>query len=163
MGIAVRDTTGDWCVTFRRTVRQPRNGDVVTLSFANDGKAPSLPATVAEVRSTQCHAAFAQPRWDDYLAYNVRLSDPSVDNGESFIGFAVLGSIRWAPGQNGAMLADLDGDGHPEQLRRCAADEGEHFTVWRSGSAAPATLLWHEYFDWGALVDRTCAPGDDGR
>jgi hypothetical protein len=47
-------------------------------------------------------------------------------------------------------------------VRRCAADEGEHFTVWTVRSADKRERIWHEYYDWGAIVDRTCRAGEDG-
>jgi hypothetical protein len=60
------------------------------------------------------------------------------------------------------MRADLDGDGILEEVRRCTADEGEHFTVWSARSEGGRVRRWHEYYDWGGLADPTCRPGEDG-
>jgi hypothetical protein len=69
----------------------------------------------------------------------------------------VASDAGWSRGGNGLPRADLDRDGAVEEVRRCTADEGEHFTVW-SGS----TRRWHEYYDWGGFTDPTCRPGENG-
>ena len=62
------------------------------------------------------------------------------------------------------LAADLDGDGAAEELRRCAAGEGEHFTLWRRDRrTGERRRVAHEYFDWGVLVEPSCAAGEDGR
>jgi hypothetical protein len=80
----------------------------------------------------------------------------------STVALAVAGDTRWTL-EKGTVQSDLDEDGIPEQVRRCAADEGEHFTIWSVPQQGQAARRAHEYFDWGANVDATCAGGDDGR
>jgi hypothetical protein len=79
------------------------------------------------------------------------------------VALAVSGDARWDALDNGVVQADLDGDGILEHARRCAADEGEHFTIWSVRPQGPSERRAHEYFDWGANVDPTCRPGEDGR
>jgi hypothetical protein len=74
----------------------------------------------------------------------------------------VARDATWTPAADGRLRADLDADGVPEEAHRCAADEGEHFTVWSVHPDGRRERRWHEYFDWGAFTDPTCAPGDDG-
>jgi hypothetical protein len=81
------------------------------------------------------------------------------DDVTSAVGVVVTGDVPISR-EHGAVRGDIDGDGIIEEFRRCAADEGEHVTVW---SGTPPTRRWHDYFDWGVIVDPTCLAGEDGR
>ena len=144
-GLAVSDTAGAWCAEFMTdsTRAAIRPGDQVTIVFPGPPTA-TLGARVRSQRSTECWAAFAQPRWIDYTAYDLELDRPLPPGAQ----VPTVGLI--AQGQ-------LDG----LETRRCTADQGEHFTVWTVG---PGQLrrVWHEYYDWGGFTDPTCGPGEKG-
>jgi hypothetical protein len=122
-----------------------------------------VPATGAKVvrrREAMCQTEFAQPRWDDYVAYDLAPVD-SVRHAADDIPMATLAvasDARWMRGPDGVVRSDLDGDGAPEEARVCRADEGEHFTLWSAAPDGRRRLRAHEYFDWGAFVDPTCGP-----
>lgn len=157
VGIAIVDTAGTWCAEFPAgAASQIREGTNATIIFAGDSGTVSRPVRIGTARSAQCAAAFPQPRWDSYSAFDLVPLDSVVSSSIGLILSRELNVTR----TGGATDADIDGDGVPETIRRCAADEGEHFTVW---SGNPPRRLWHEYFDWGAIVDPTCRAGENGR
>jgi hypothetical protein len=134
------------------------------IVFAGPAPVPSRRARVAGPHPGQCPAAFPQPRWNDYGAYRLELigSFPADSTDTPIVGLVVASEAPWARSADGVMRADLDGDGMPEEARRCTADEGEHFTVWSAQPTAGRVRRWHEYYDWGGLTDPTCRPGEDG-
>ena len=144
-GLAVSDTTGAWCAEFKNDSTRPaiQPGDQVMIVFPGPPTA-TLAARVRAPRSTECWAAFPQPRWIDYTAYDLELERPRSAGAQ----VPTVGLI--ARGQ-------LDG----LETRRCTADEGEHFTVWTAGEGQ-SRRIWHEYYDWGAFTDPTCGPGENG-
>lgn len=74
------------------------------------------------------------------------------------VALIVGGQEPWVRGADSVVRADLDGDGRPEEARRCTADEGEYLTLWsRRGNGVPVRR-WLEYYDWGAFTDPTCRP-----
>lgn len=154
IGLAVSDTTGAWCAEFRNdsTGVRLRPGDAVTIVLRG-----SVRARIAQPRAAQCYAAFAQPRWFDYAAYDLSLID-SVPPGAYPVALVVSGESQWTVGPDSMPRADLDADGHPEALLRCAADEGEYFTVWSEHAGGKRTRRWLEYYDWGAFTDPNCPP-----
>lgn len=166
IGIAVRDSAGGWCTEFvADTSAQglPR-GQRVTLVFPGPSGVPFLRAQVTGARHGQCPAVFPQPRWVDYLAYGIELAGRSTAGASvPAVALVVVGDTAWARGADGVVRADLDGDGAFEEARRCLADEGEHLTIWTPGPGGKRVRRWHEYFDWGAFTQRTCADGEDGR
>jgi hypothetical protein len=165
VGIAVRDTTLTWCAEFPRdsTAAALVAGQRVAIVFAAPTGPAALSARIVAARSAQCHSEFAQPRWFDYTAYDLALND-SLPRGidVSDVALAVASAARWSRGPDGRPNADLDGDGTPEEARRCAADEGEHFTIWSIARDGAPRRRAHEYYDWGALTDPTCKPGENG-
>lgn len=166
IGLAVRDTSGAWCAEFRADsgLRGLTPGEQATVVFGGPGARLAVPAVIGAVQPSPCGTAFAQPRWIDYAAY--QLSVPAATEPDTLtpmVALIVAGAPPWAAGPGGLPRADLDGDAIPEEVRRCAADEGEHFTVWSVGSNGAAVRRWHEYFDWGAFTDPTCRTGENGQ
>ena len=165
-GIAVADSALAWCAEFVRdsTVRALKSGQPVTVVFAGRAGVPALRARVRGPRSAECPSAFPQPRWADYQAYDLELDTlPTAAVDTPPIALVVASDLPWVRGPDGIVRADLDGDGLPEEARRCAADEGEHLTLWSARAGGGWVRRWHEYFDWGGPTDATCRPGEDGR
>lgn len=165
IGLAVEDTARTWCGEFAgdSMAGALAPGRRVTLVFADTAVVPSVAARIRGRRSAQCEAAFPQPRWDGYVAYDLELIE-STGTTAAFppVALVVAHEVTWTRSPDGVVRADLDGDGRLEELRRCLAGEGEHLTVWSERAGAPAARRWHEYYDWGAFVDVTCGPGEDG-
>jgi hypothetical protein len=172
----VVDEAGAWCAAFPRdSAGDPAStpdgriatGTPVTIVLAGATEPWALGATVRTRRRASCPAAFPQPRWDAYAAYDVALVDTlrPQEADVPTVALVVAGDrLRVTRGPQGWMRLDVDGDGVSEELRRCAADEGEHFTLWsRDSASAPWRRQAHEYFDWGVLVERRCRAGEDGR
>jgi hypothetical protein len=164
VGIAVRDTASAWCAAFPpdSANRQPAVGDSLAIVFASADAPASLDARIAAPRSAQCHAEFAQPRWHGYTFYDLAVTQPVEGVNVSSVALAVVSPARWTS-RDGRVMADLDGNGAPEEARRCAAHEGEHFTIWSALPGEAPVRRAHEYYDWGAEVEATCNAGDDGR
>jgi hypothetical protein len=161
VGIAQRDTTGGWCAAVGGDPLAA--GGRVTLVFA----APDAPrvaagARVLRRRSGPCHSEFPQLSLEEQPAYDLA-ADSAGAEGDPWVALVVAGGTPWRRGPHGEARADLDGDGRLEQARVCAADEGEHFTIWTLDPDGGPRRRWHGYYDWGALVDPTCGPGEDGR
>jgi hypothetical protein len=157
VGIALTDTTGAWCAEFPSdSAVNVSEGETATIIFAVSDGTVARKVRIGAARSAQCGTAFPQPRWESYSSFDLAALDSAVT---SAVGLIVIGEVGVARAA-GIARADIDGDGISETIRRCAADEGEHFTVW---SGNPRKRRWHEYFDWGAVVDRTCRDGEDGR
>jgi hypothetical protein len=160
IGVAVMDSTGVWCAEFPAMTPALKEGTPVTIVFAAPVHVRRAGATVARRRDTMCHTEFGQPRWADYVAYDLMLPDsarPATDDLPSAT-LVVASDARWTRGPDGVVRSDLDGDGVPEEARVCRADEGEHFTLWSVTPNGKRRLRVHEYFDWGAQVDPTCGP-----
>jgi len=166
VGLAVRDSAQAWCATFPSDSSAPAvvAGQKVAIVFGMPTGLPALRGRIVAARKAPCHAEFAQPRWFDYTAYDLAL-DESLAAGADVndVALAVASVAGWSRGPDGRTRADLDGDGTPEEARRCAADEGEHFTIWSVARDGARVRRAHEYYDWGALVDPTCKPGENGR
>jgi hypothetical protein len=165
VGMAVADTLRAWCAEFRAdSAASPLEpGQGVTIVFPGDAPIASLPARLGAPRPGECWAAFPQPRWIDYTAYHVDLLDSTPAGAQlPIVALIVTSAQSWQRDSAGA-VADLDGDGSPEQVRRCTADEGEHFTLWSREADGRWTRRWHEYYDWGGFTDPTCRLGEDGR
>ena len=163
-GLAVSDTLGAWCAEFTSDsgVAPIEPGGQVTIIFPGPGTLTAVDARVRGSRSTECWAAFAQPRWFGYTAYDLGLTGKLADAGQlPTVALLMTGTANWTRGPDGLVRADLDGDGVPEEARRCTADEGEHFTIW-AVQPGRARRLWHEYYDWGAFTDPTCRRGENG-
>jgi hypothetical protein len=165
IGIGVRDSVGAWCAEFTNdSMPMPMEGASATLVFVGDSSNLTALVRIRARRTSDCSTAFAQPRWTSYTAFDVELAEPGSDRDSlPHLALIVGGSTRLARGDRGIVRGDIDGDGTPEEITRCAADEGEHFTVWSVPRSGPRIRRWHEYFDWGAIVDPTCKPGEDGR
>lgn len=167
IGLAVADSARTWCAEFAVDSAAPslEPGRHVTIVFAGPGAVASLGARVRMPHPGECPAAFPQPRWIDYVAYRLELIDslPADAAAMPTVALVVASEARWARGADGVVRADADGDGEPEEARRCTADEGEHFTLWSLLPGDGRVRRWHEYYDWGGVVDPTCRPGEDGR
>ena len=163
IGLAVSDSARQWCAEFVADSAVPavEPGQRATIVFAGPGPVTALAVRVGNRQESECPAAFPQPRWIDYVAYRVALLDsvlPETDLPP--VALIVAGDAAWARGADSVPRADLDGDGEPEAVRRCTADEGEHLTLWSMGRDGVSTRRWHEYYDWGGLTDPTCKPGE---
>jgi len=166
VGLAVRDTAGGWCAEFvgDSTAAPLVTGSPVTIVFPEAAATRSIDARLEDLPGGECWTAFPQPRWIDYVAYRLSADEremaPSGD--VPAVGLIVAGEVAWRRDSIGQLRADLDGDGVFEMARRCAADEGEHFTLWSVHPDGRRVRRWHEYFDWGGFTDPTCGPGEDG-
>jgi hypothetical protein len=164
-GIAVSDSLRAWCAEFvaDSDAPAPKPGRRVAIVFAGPATVPALRARLGQPRLGECPAAFPQPRWTDYAAYSLELLD-SVPDSTSLpsVALVVATEAAWSRGADGVVRADVDGDGRPEEARRCTADEGEHLTLWSPRPGGGRVRRWHEYYDWGGFTDPTCKPGEDG-
>lgn len=173
IGLAVRDSASAWCAAFPTDSAAPARasglavGESVAVVFADTDNSPPLHATIARQRSAPCSAAFPQLRWESYTAYDLALIEPLHQHASADapgIELAVASSVSWERGPDGRLRADLDGDGEPEEVRKCAADQGQHFTVWsQMARGGRWRRVAHEYYDWGVEVEPNCHPGEDGR
>ena len=134
------------------------------IVFPGPAPVPARRARLAAPLPGECPAEFPQPRWDGYVAYRVELTDPlpAVPPETPTVALAVVSAAPWARNADGVVEADLDGDGRPEEARRCTADEGEHLTIWSLLQDGSRQRRWHEYYDWGGFTDPTCHPGENG-
>lgn len=168
VGVAVEDTAGKWCAEFSADSSAPpvHAGDRVTLVFLDPSANTSLTARIVQLRAAQCHSEFAQPRWISYAPYDLELTgSPSGSGRVPTVALVVASDATWTHDSTSTdwlARADLDGDGVPEEARRCLADEGEHFTIWSRTPQNARVLRWHEYYDWGAFTDANCGPGEKG-
>jgi len=165
IGLAVRDSVGGWCAEFDTdSGTVPADGTPASLVFVGDTTWLSARVRIRGRRTRDCTTAFPQPRWSSYAAFDLELADAkSRQDSLPYLALIVGGDTRWLRGSSGNVYGDIDGDRVAEEIRRCAAGEGEHFTVWSTARKGTPVLRWHEYFDWGAIVDPTCRPGEDGR
>jgi hypothetical protein len=167
IGVAVEEMDGRWCAEFPGAVaRRVTPGATVAVVFPDGAEGLVWTTRIGAALRRQCQTAFPQPRWEGYAAYRLELFSQSASTAvaaRKTLGLSVLSSAEWRRTNGGALRADLDGDGSPEEARRCAADEGEHFTLWTRRADGSAERRAHEYFDWGALTEQTCGPGEDGR
>jgi hypothetical protein len=161
VGVAVRDRATTWCGEFPvdSTIAAPVEGDTVAIVFTADQGPAAMYARLGAPRDRDCHTAFPQPRWFTYRAFDLMLAEPAPEIAE--VALAVVSPARWTR-RNGRVSANLDG-GAPEEVRRCVADEGEHFTIWSVERGKRPVRRSHEYIDWGAETLRTCKAGEDGR
>jgi hypothetical protein len=165
IGLAVSETVGSWCAEFAADSGVlPAEGAIASLVFAGDTSFTSAIVRIRARRISDCPTAFPQPRWTSYSAFDVELADTETRRDSlPYLALIVTGNTRWSRGDRGVIRGDIDRDGTPEEIRRCAADEGSHFTVWSIPGNGTPIRRWHEYFDWGVLVEPTCKPGDAGR
>jgi hypothetical protein len=164
IGLAVPGDDG-WCAAIVADTTRPalQPGALATIVLSSGAPMASVPARIGARRAAECPAAFPQPRWTDYHAYV--LVPTGADSGALATVAAALLVVHdapWTRGADGRVRADIDGDGRPEELRRCTADEGEHLTLWSARADGGRVRRWHEYFDWGAFTEPTCGPGEDG-
>ena len=165
VGVAVLDSA-TWCAMFPdghdSLALSP--GQAVAIVYARGAGRPARHARVRHLRPAPCPTAFGQPRWEGYAAYDLELTDslPLDAAAAPLAALAVASAAHWTRAADGVARADLDGDGVPEEARRCTAHEGEHFTLWSGTGHTTRRRRAHEYFDWGALVEPTCAPGESG-
>jgi hypothetical protein len=160
------DSLRAWCVEFvaDSAAPAPRPGRLVAIVFPGPATVSALRAMLGRSRPGECPAEFPQPRWIDYVAYDLQLTDsvpPDATNLPS-VALVVASEATWSRGADGVVRADVDGDGRPEEVRRCTADEGEHLTLWSPRPGGGRVRRWHEYHDWGGFTDPTCKPGEDG-
>jgi hypothetical protein len=136
----------------------------VTIVFAGPAPVPARGARLGTPLSGECPAEFPQPRWDGYVAYRLEVIDPLPAGAAQApaVALVLVSEAPWARAADGVVRADLDGDGHLEEARRCTADEGEHLTIWSLRQGGGRVRRWHEYYDWGGFTEPTCLPGEDG-
>ena len=166
IGLAVSDTMRAWCAEFvvDSTAPSLELGQQTTLVFTRSESSATTRARLGKPKEGQCPAAFPQPRWIDYRAYGVDLVDSIPFGTEApIVALIVASDVSWTQGAQGVPRADLDRDGRLEEVRRCTADEGEHWTVWSTDPGGRRSRRWHEYYDWGGFTDPTCQPGENGR
>jgi len=166
IGVAVADSGPSWCAEFAldTTVSPLGPGRRVAIVFPGPAPVAELDARLVAAAPGECPTAFPQPRWIDYVAYRLEVPGAATAApGLPTVGLAVASDDRWERGTDGLIRADLDGDGSPEEAQRCLAGEGEHLTIWSARPDGSRDRRIHEYFDWGAAVDPTCGPGEDGR
>jgi hypothetical protein len=161
VGLAWRDAEGAWCATVAEGPLAP--GATVTLVFpAPDAPVVARSARIIRRRAEPCPSEFPQLSLEGLPAYDLATAGPDPE-GVPSVALAVAGAAVWRRDPDAAARTDLDGDGRPEQAKVCAADEGEHFTLWTIEPGGAPRLRWHGYYDWGANVDPTCKPGEDGQ
>jgi hypothetical protein len=159
LGLALADSLGNWCAAFEVDSLVP--GTQVTLIFMDPESDINASAQVVRHRDEPCSAAVPQFSLEQLAAYDLDLGQGTfAGDRRPAVLLAVAAAATWRRGSDGIMRADLNGDGSAEEARMCRADEGQHFTVWSSEGGAKR-LRWHGYFDWGALVDETCQPGEE--
>lgn len=165
IGLAVSDSMRAWCAEFvSDSTARLEPGDRATIVFAGAAPIAAVAARIGPARARECPAAFPQPRWIDYVAYDIALTEPLPPGMETPpVALIVAGTAAWTRGADGVPRADLDGDGRLEEVRRCTADEGEHFTLWSRQADGRAIRRWHEYYDWGGFTDPTCRAGENGQ
>jgi len=79
-----------------------------------------------------------------------------------FVGMAISSSRASSFSVNdGAVAADIDGDGQREYFRSCTSTEGVHLTVW-SGAALTGQRRWHAYHYVGYDMVPSCTPAEIG-
>jgi predicted small secreted protein len=164
-GLAVSDSAHAWCAEFLAdSTAALEPGHLVTIVFPGPAPVAARHARVAAPLPGECPAEFPQPRWDGYVAYRLELTDPLPADaaGTPSVALVVAGAAPWTRAADGVVRADLDGDGQPEEARRCTADEGEHLTIWSLRQQGGRIRRWHEYYDWGGFTDPTCPPGENG-
>ena len=164
VGVAV-DSAGSWCAEFpgggAHAAFAP--GQPVAIVFAGRAAAAARQSRVSRRRATACQTAFAQPRWEGYVAYDLEPAGTmdAAATGAPVVTLAVASDATWTRGPDHVVRSDLDRDGVVEEARACTADEGEHFTVW-SVDGPLRRRRAHEYFDWGAMTEPTCRAGESG-
>ncbi|HEU4629839.1 MAG TPA: hypothetical protein VFS08_08830 [Gemmatimonadaceae bacterium] len=163
LGLAIPDSADRWCGTLAHDALAP--GARVTLVLPQPGVTPpSYAARVRAARSTPCRTAFgAVVLGDSDRAYDLEIVGAAAAQPDGALTAALLvaDTTRWQRAADGVARADLDGDGVAEEARSCLADEGRYFVVRNAASAgAEARPRWWAYFDLGAMVDPTCAPGE---
>lgn len=138
----------------------------VCLSIGNPALSPGtrlslallagpVPGAEAQVTAAGCPGVEAG---DPALhGYAVQLNDSSA---RAYLpALAVVGGRTTFTRNDGALSADLDGDGRTEAIRACTSTEGVHFTIW-AGEALRSQRLWHHYSYLGYDVESSCTPAD---
>lgn len=160
LGVAISLGNGAWCAAFPSSTH-PQPGTRGTVLAPGDAGFTAIPVQLGEARQAPCPAAFPQLRWEGYASYDVRPLQSIAS--QAPVALIVISEAIWNRDADGVLRADLDGDGLLEEPRRCLAGEGEHLTIWSTGPRGFRVRRHHEYFDWGAEVEPTCKPGEDGR
>ena len=159
VGVAIHDKAGRWCVALGIDSLSPK--ETVTIVFPDSASAIVSLSARATRRATPCATAFPQLQLVEDAVYDLTVLDTAGAGDVAPVAIAVVSGARWSRGADGAVRADLDGDGNPEEARVCRAHEGEYFTLWsRPARDSIARSVWGRYFDWGAFVDANCAPGE---
>lgn len=159
LGIAIPDSLDRWCAAL--DAESLAVGARVTLVFPDSGSAVlSRRARVIARRTTPCVTAFPQFGLADDATYDLSVDDTAGLGAAWSVALVAVTDAAWNRGADGMARADLDGDGTPEEARKCRAGEGEHFTLWSRSAGTAPRRVWQRYFDWGAFVDANCAPGE---
>lgn len=159
MGIAIPDSLDRWCAAL--DADSLAGGTQVTLVFPDSASAVlSRRARILTRRATACDTAFPQFGVAEDATYELRVGDTTGLGAAWSVAMVAVSEVPWTRAADGVARADLDGDGTPEEARKCRAGEGEHFTLWSRSAGAAPRRVWQRYFDWGAFVDANCAPGE---
>lgn len=159
LGIAIPDSLDRWCGAL--AADSLAVGTRVTLVFPDSGSAVlDRRARVTARRATPCPTAFPQLGLAEDATYELIVDDTAGLGAAWSVAMVTVSDVAWSRGADGIARADLDGDGTPEEARKCRAGEGEHLTLWSRPAGAASRRVWKRYFDWGAFVDANCAPGE---
>jgi len=163
VGVAVAEDGGTWCAVFDSQQPLERMDRVALVSPGPAGPVV-LRGTLTPRMEGSCRVPFAQSGWHAHRVFDVTLSGDAGTPVWPDAAVAVTSAAEWSAGADGVIESDIDYDGRPEVLTTCLAGEGRHWTVWRRDDtgAGGRVRLWHGYYDLGAAVDPTCAPGEDG-
>jgi hypothetical protein len=138
------------CLSLKTEVR----GASATLQVIDPAARRRYPASVVSA-SEACLRG--RPPAEGLHGYAVRFDAEKPPTPLYAIG--VLGAATEVRDANGAMTADLDGDGRSEIFRACTSAEGVHLTVW-TDAAITGARRWHAYQALGYDVSPTCVPAD---
>lgn len=159
LGIAIPDSLDRWCAAL--AADSLAVGTRVTLVFPDSGSAVlDRRGRVVVRRATPCATAFPQLGLAEDATYELIVDDTAGLGAAWSVAMVAASEAPWSRGTDGVARADLDGDGTPEEARKCREGEGEHFTLWSRPAGAASRRVWKRYFDWGAFVDADCAPGE---
>ncbi|MDH5446994.1 MAG: hypothetical protein OEY52_15715 [Gammaproteobacteria bacterium] len=98
------------------------------------------------------------PLADDRREHNASqgLSFYEIKSSTAFAtAIGIVAKVANAKVKNEHVLADIDGDGKPEQFSMCATSEGLSFDVWPS-EPFKQKPIWSGYYYLGYDVERTC-------
>jgi hypothetical protein len=136
------------------SIRADVGGTKTPLRVIDPGAGRSYTASIGSA-SEACLLGHASS--DGWRGYAIQFDGAAPPTPMYAIG--VVGGSSEVRSANGAMTADLDGDGRNEVFRACTSAEGLHLTIW-TDAALTGVRRWHAYQALGYDVSPTCAPAD---